>query len=360
MEPIPLHHVWSYTDVDRAFWNQHLEDWVPHRIIDAHTHIVNPALRVEPMTEEKRRQYWVSEVSEPMDAPTADHCDALTFPNRQVTHIAMGSANLAFDLEASNEYLRTECLKRGWHSLALLRPQWSAERVAAELDKPGIIGVKPYYALISYDPCTRDRHLEASIFDYLPHHALEVLNERHAWVTLHVSRAERLPRPDNLREVKEIRARYPNVVLVIAHFGRCYTEPHARQGLPPLADDAGLYFDNSAVLNPAVHRIALEKLGPERILYGTDNPVFYMRGRRQWQGRKYINRTNYPFYFNLEREAPEVEANYTLYMYEALRALKRVCQELRLSRQQVEAMFQGNAQRLIESVLAAKGKTHRT
>ncbi len=356
MEPIHLHHVFSYTDADRAFWGEHLEDWVPRRIVDAHTHVVDPAYRIEPVTEERRRQFWVEEVNEPMNAETADHCDAVAFPGRKVTHVVMGTPSLEFDVERSNEYVRRECAKRQWYSLALLRPQWPPERLAVELDKPGVIGVKPYYGMISLDATTRDKHMEAGIFDYLPHSSLEVLNERRAWVTLHVPKADRLPHPDNIREVKEIRKRYPNIVLVIAHLGRCYTEPHAREGLPPLADDPDLYFDNSAVLNPAVHRIALERIGPERILYGTDNPVFYMRGRRQWEGRRYINRTDYPFHFNREREAPEVEAAYTLYMYEALRTIRRVGEELGIGPEQVEAIFHGNAERLIGSILAEKSK----
>ena len=50
-----------------------------------------------------------------------------------------------------------------------------------------------------------------------------------------------------------------------------------------------------------------------------------MRGRQQWTGTSYINRTNYPFHFNRDREPPEVEARYTLYMYEALDAIKQAC-----------------------------------
>ena len=60
---------------------------------------------------------------------------------------------------------------------------------------------------------------------------------RHAWVTLHVPGPARLGDPANLREIREIRRRYPHVVLVIAHLGRCYTKGHARAGLLPLADD---------------------------------------------------------------------------------------------------------------------------
>ena len=167
--------------------------------------------------------------------------------------------------------------------------------------------MKPYYSLISLDRETRDRHLEASIFEFLPHHVLEVINDRHAWVTLHIPKAARLGHPDNVREIREIRRRYPNIVLVIAHLGRCYTEPHALEALPQFADDPGLYFDSSAVLNPACHRVALQHLGPRRILYGSDNPVMYMRGRRQYRERTYINRTNHPFHFNHDREPPEVD-----------------------------------------------------
>jgi glutamate-1-semialdehyde 2,1-aminomutase len=263
--------------------------------------------------------------------------------------------DLDFDLDGGNAYVQRECARRGWHSLTVIRPQWSQEKVAALLDAPGVIGVKPYYSLISPSRETRDAHLEASIFDFLPHHILEVVNDRHAWITLHVPRTARLGHPDNIREVREIRRRYPHIALVIAHLGRSYTEPHAREALPQLADDPGLFFDTSAVVNPVCHRIALEQFGPDRLLYGSDNPVFYMRGRRQFRDRTYVNRTNHPFHFNRDRESPELEAAYTLLMYEDLRALKQACAKLGLvGRRQIEAIFHDNAARLIGGIIARK------
>jgi len=355
VERVKLHYVYDYTDVDRAFWAEHLEDWVPRRLVDAHQHLVDPALRREPMTEAMRRSFWVNEVNEPMSAETVERCMRIVYPGREVTPIAFAYPDLAYDIEASNAYVSQECARRGWYALALVRPQWDRRQVEALLGLPGVIGVKPYYSLISHDPHTRDRHLESSIFDFLPHELLEVLNERHAWVTLHVPRAARLGHPENLREIRELRRRYPRVVTVIAHLGRCYTEPHAREALPHLADDAGLYFDISAVLNPAVLRLALKCIGPERLLYGTDNPVFFMRGRRTWEGRQYINHTSHDFFFNRGRhEPPEVEARYTLYMYEALRALKEACGDLGISGAGVEGIFRDNAERLIAGVLAGK------
>ena len=354
MDPIPLYYVWTYTDVDRRFWQEHLADWLPTMLFDAHTHVNEPRFRCQEMSEEKRKQYWVNEVFEPIGAGDAQRCYAEVFPERQFSCLATGMPTLEYDINASNVSLQTACEKRGWYSLAVIRPQWPVEKVAALLDKPNVLGAKVYYDLISYDPASRDKHIEASIFEFLPHHQLELLNERGAWVLLHVPRADRLGHPDNIAEIKEIRKRYPKILLVIAHLGRCYTLAHAEESLPQLADDPGLYFDNCAVLNPEVHRFALQTLGPKRILYGTDNPIFYMRGRRQWAGRKYTNRTSYPFYFNNDRESPEVEAEYTLYIYEALKAIKQACTELNLTREDVEAIFFTNAQRLINSVLNRK------
>jgi len=354
VNPVPLHHAWQYTDVDRAFWQEHLEAWVPSEIFDAHTHVDEARFRREAVTEEKRRQHWFNEVDEPISAAEAQRCYELVFPGRRVSCLAFGHPLLEYDIEGGNLSLQQQCVRRGWYRLAVVRPQWSADRVARELDLPRVLGVKVYYALISSDPTTRDKHLEASIFDFLPHHQLELLNDRCAWVTLHVPKADRLGHPANMAEVRQIRRQYPNVVLVIAHLGRSYTLPHAQQSLPQLADDEGLFFDISAVLNPEVLRFALETLGPARLLYGTDNPIFYMRGRQQWHGTSYVNRTNYPFYFNRDREPPEIEAGYTLYMYEALRALKQACNAAGLQRADVEAIFRGNARRLIDAIPASK------
>lgn len=347
MKPVPIHHVWEYTDVDRKFWQEHLDGWLPKRIMDAHTHINDPQFRMEDLTDQMRRQYWVSEVMEPIGSEDAQRCHETVFPGREISCLAFGLPSLDYDIEASNTDLQIQCDQRGWYSLAVVRPQWSAQKIADLLDRPSVLGVKVYYALISQDKTTRDKHLEASIFEFLPHHQLEVLDEHRAWVTLHVPKAGRLGHPDNIAEIKEIRRKYPSINLVIAHLGRCYTIEHAKESLPQLADDEGLYFDNCAVLNPEVHHYALETLGPRRILYGTDNPIFYMRGRRQWHGRSYVNHTSYPFYFNKERESPEIEATYTLYMYEALYAIKQACINLNLSRENIENIFFGNAQRLI-------------
>jgi uncharacterized protein len=346
MKPVTLNAIHTYTDVDRAFWEKHLEGWMPRRIFDAHAHVADPAFQVETISEELKRSYWVMEMQDTQTVQTAQRCCQTVYPGRDVSCLCFGVPSLGWEVEGMNSWVQREAAAHGWLSLAVVRPTWVAEQVASLLDRPGVIGVKPYYAMIGYSSSTRDQFLEASIFDFMPHHQLEVLDSRGAWLTLHVPRADRLGHPDNIREIREIRRRYPRVKVVIAHLGRSYTLPHAEEGLLPLADDDGLFFDNSAVLNPDVHYLALRHIGPSRILYGTDNPIFYMRGRRQWRGRTYINRTSVPYHFNKERESPEIEATYTLYMYEALRALRTAFERLGMGPDEVEKVCYGNAARL--------------
>ena len=264
MDPIPLHHVWQYTDVDRAFWDEHLEDWLPRRIFDAHTHVNEPRFRVEEMTEAKRRQYWVNEVAEPIGA---ERCRSVaTGSSSPAASSPASPSDFPFSTSTSR---RSNAQPPGrMRAAGLVSPGRGPAAMVGRARRPRagsaatVLGVKVYYALISQDPATRDKHLEASIFDFLPHHQLEVLDRRRAWVTLHVPKADRLGHPQNIAEIREIRRQYPNVVLVIAHLGRCYTLPHAEEAFPPLADDEGLYFDISAVLNPDVLRLALQTLRP--------------------------------------------------------------------------------------------------
>lgn len=353
----PLHFVWEYNKRDRDFWNEHFEDRLPASIVDAHIHLDCAEFHHEEMTDAMRRQYWVNEVNAPLTADELDHADRLVYPGRDVKHLVMGFPSLELDVDRSNDYVSAQAAKRHWPALTMLIPQWTAERLEKELAKPNIIGVKPYYALIGRSPESRDKYLEADIFDFMPHPLLEVLNEQKAWVTLHVPKAGRLPAPNNIRQIQELRRRYPDIILVIAHIGRCYSKQHAVEGITPLAEDEGLYFDSSAVINPEAHAAALKRIGPDRLIYGSDNPIFYMRGRRQINGLKYVNRTSHPFFFNKEREPKEVEKNYTLMMYEDIRSVLAACDKCGYGDvTSIGKIFGANAQRLFSQAVNGKFK----
>ena len=355
MQPIPLYFVWQYNDVDRAFWREHLEDWVPRRLIDAHTHVASPALRREPMTPEMRRQFWVSEVSEPIDAADAERCYGIVFPGRQVSCIAFGMPDLDWDIEASNAYVQRECAARGWHSLAMVRPQWTARtsrRRARRAGRPRreavLFAHRPHAADARWAPGSQHLRLPAAPYSRSPRRAARLgdaprAQGRRGWATPPTSArsansaaatrtwswssptsAAAIPRPTPGPDC----CRWPTT--------RASTStPRRSSTRPRIAWRWSTSAPSGCSTAPTTRSSTCAAGG------NTAAPI-------------YINRTNHDFHFNTDREPPEIEAAYTLFMYEDLLAMKQACRELGIDRRQIEAIFHDNAARLIGSVLARK------
>lgn len=344
------HPYFEYTDVDRRFFEERLEPWLPERLFDAHRHVQLPE-HLDETDAPFERGSFPEGIAGPESVKMARLGYEIMFPGRTVEMLAFGSPQSNCDCEANNAYVSEAFggTDGGSVGLALIRPDRESEVLLRELRRPAIIGVKPYERLI---PGFEGG--DVSIFELMPHHQLEVLDELGAWLTLHLPRRERLADRDNIEEIIELRARYPNVVLVIAHLGRSYAGRYAREGFPALADDPGILFDNSAVLNPAVHALALDRFGPERIMWASDQPVFYMRGRRRWEGDRYINLTSGDYAWNTDREPPEVEATYTLSLYEQMAACIDTTLALGFGEAEIEALFHGNARRWVDEVLGRK------
>jgi len=342
------HPCFELKDVDGEFWAKRLDPFLPQKIFDAHRHIMKPEHRA-PDPSERQKSFWTFEVSHPETLEEAELGCSLLFPGRSVSYLAFGSPSLKGDLVGNNRYLADGLKGTESAALALAPPVWDAEKLLDQLRQPRIIGIKPYQNMI---PGFEGE--DVSIFDFCPHEHLEVLDGFGAWLTLHVPRKERLADPDNIAEVLEIRRRYPDIILVIAHLGRSYAGGYARKGFPALAEDEGILFDTSAVLNPAVFALALDRIGPQRLLFGSDFPILYMRGRRRWEGDRYINITSGDYSWNVDRELPEVEATYTLYVYEAMAACIDMCWGLGFSDTDVRAIFYDNARRIVDRLLVEK------
>lgn len=111
-----------------------------------------------------------------------------------------------------------------------------------------------------------------------------------------------------------MRQKYPDIQIVIAHFGRSFTPVYLKCALKQMGDDiAGFYFDTAAVLNPDVYSLAFEHLSLKQILYGTDAPIMLWHGRRRWTEQAYINLVREPYSWNTHEEGEEIEAGYTFF-----------------------------------------------
>lgn len=322
---------------DRQIYEQELLPWLPERILDCHVHI-SLEENCGPISPERLAELWAVEAGVFQSWPQLRARYAELFPRQRVGALVFGGVYREQHIEAENDYVRSGLAETGNMAKGLLvtRPEWPSECVSEAMAE-GFLGIKPYPDLA---PMGGEN---ASVFDFVPHSHLSALDDLGGVLMLHLPRRGRLADPDNIRELKELRQKYPSIRLIVAHIGRSYCLPTALEGLPHFAYDPGVYFDTAANLNADVFQYALETIGPDRILFGTDLPVTMMRGVREHIGDKYINFTDGDFSWNTNRKSPEQEASYTLYLYEELRALIQAIVRAGMGKAEFEKVMYSNA-----------------
>lgn len=337
------------TEVDRLVYESEIAPWLPPEIIDCHTHVGVPE-NCGPIGPERRAQNWALEVGLWQSWEQLRKTYAAIFPLQRVSALVFGTALLEADFAAENAYVMAGARDPRNDAWALLttRPEWSAGKIVDAMSA-GFLGIKPYPDLAP------QASTEVSIYDFVPREHLAALNELSGILMLHLPRKARIADPDNIRELLEISETYPSIKLIVAHIGRAYCLPTAEQGLPHLAQAAGICFDTAANVNSEVFQYALETIGPDRILFGTDLPIMLMRGVREHNGTAYTNFTSGPYSWNTNRRSPEQEASYTYFIYEELRALVKAFQAAGLGKEAFRKVMYTNAATLMN--VAARATT---
>jgi len=87
--------------------------------------------------------------------------------------------------------------------------------------------------------------------------------------------------PDGLNEVLETATRYPRLVIILAHLGgdggQFFSAP-ALAAFRALVEVQTVFMDTAFVYDRDLVHAAVDVLGPERILFGTDEPLSLIRG----------------------------------------------------------------------------------
>ncbi|MCL5103411.1 MAG: amidohydrolase [Armatimonadetes bacterium] len=327
--------------VDRRVYEDELSEWLPSKIFDCHVHVSVPRDH-EVFSEARYRELWPLEIGicQTWRQKRLNH--QLLFPGQEVVSLVFGEVLREFDIDAENQYVFQGISdpEQNAYGLYVMRPEWDASKLKEAMAK-GFLGMKPYPDLAP------QRTQEVSIFDFAPKTHLAALDEAGGVLMLHLPRAGRLADPDNISELLEISDRYPRIKLIVAHVGRAYCLPNAERGLPHLANREGIYFDITANLNAEVLQYALEMVGPDRLLFGSDLPLLMMRGVREHVGEEYINYTDGLYTWNTRRKSPEEEADYTFYVYEELRSLIKACERSGCGVQAFEKILYSNCAALL-------------
>lgn len=312
------------TDVDTAFYEAYLKDRLPERIFDMHLHVTRPCDTVN-VRQEQIDKDWAMQCGFRMDESDLATYMQTLWGDRTVLVNAFPMPIRGVDLAGANAHLENLITHRDSDAKLVFRtaemaisPDMDPDACEEMLLRGGFLGYKPYPDLVS-----GEKGADIRIPDFLPDAFMRSLDRHGRAVTIHLPRAGRIASPDNIRELLELRQKFPSVRIIIAHYGRSYNTEVIEKAWREMGNDMkGFWFDCAAVVNPQMHRYMLEHLPQDRIFYGSDMPLLLWHGKRTWERGTYHNhvREAFPWSAN-STDTPEEKERYTFFLYEQMKAL---------------------------------------
>jgi predicted TIM-barrel fold metal-dependent hydrolase len=240
-----------------------LRNQLPGRIADAHTHVARQRdLNALP------DELWSHAVSTfpwyPLDV--ADRVRSVLWPGKSVWALRMPHAVRGYDHRAINDYLAATC----------------TDDVRAGYGIPD--DVEYTVRLISTCPAAlkmyyKYRQPEAkALWDVFPEPILEAAADAGVPIIVHLPQSL----PTGLVDLIGLASRFPSLRVVVAHAGggggqfyrgdldTCFA---ALAAIPVV-----VYFDTALVWDLRLLEVLLATVGPDRVLFGTDEPLSLIRG----------------------------------------------------------------------------------
>lgn len=349
--------IFEVKPADTRIYQDKIRDILPDKIIDIHTHIWTRESNEKSM-QKKRVVTWPSRVAE--ENPVEDLLETyrLLLPGKSVTPLVFNTPTRGEDLDSLNGYVKRSAEKYSLPSLILTKPEWTGDIFSKKLKEGNFLGAKCYLTFAPhYIPVK-----EIRIFDFIPHHQLEVLNQESRILLLHIPRDGRLKDPVNLSQMLEIEEKYPDIKLIIAHVGRAYCPEDVGDAFNILKNTKKMSFELSANTNETVFRQLLETMGPERIMFGSDLPITRMRMRRICENGIYINLVPEGLYGdvsgdkNMRVVSKEEGEKLTFFFYEEIISFLKASKTTGLKKNDLVRVFYTNAKELIEKVETLKNR----
>ncbi|MCX7935824.1 MAG: amidohydrolase, partial [Planctomycetota bacterium] len=163
-----------------------------------------------------------------------------------------------------------------------------------------------------------------------------------------IPRRERLADPLNQEQIISLCRRWPQAKIILAHVGRAYYLRCALGNLERLKCLPNLWYD-LAMLN---HWEVLEHLfavvPPDKALYATDMPIALAPGKSVEINHQYTYIT--PLTWELAIRDTRGRIEYTSFVYEELRAIRRAVERAGLDQRFLRGLFFDNGMKLLHSI----------
>ncbi len=326
---LPVHH--EIREDEKAVVEKLVSGFVPQEIVDIHTHIFRDA----DFNAGNRPSFSREGLVLGMGSLKAGLRAWL--PGRDVRALCFGVPARGLDTDAVNGWVKEEVSKEpSWWHLALARPDDKPEDLEAAMAVPQCRGVKVYHLFTG-----REDSFDCQVEDLAPEWMWDILNRHHGILMLHVVRDSAMADAGNQKSIARLCRKYPNTRLILAHVARSFSHRHGFDGIPFLRDIDNVWLDTSAVCESQSMATAIEHLGPERVLFGSDYPVSNFRGRSLT-----LAETFHWIYEDSEK-SDGLNRHLTLVGIESLTALREASEWSGLTAPDLENIFRNNALRVL-------------
>ncbi|MCE9613934.1 MAG: amidohydrolase [Lentisphaerae bacterium] len=336
------------SDADRELYARELRAFLPARIFDAHIHLFDRACLVPGYQFPPRNCFSKFGGAFTLEQYLAGM--AAMLPEQECHFNSFGLPSYDADLDASAAYSGRISDNRGRFAMALVCPSDTAAAVRRRVLENRLIGYKPYLDFVK----GKSRN-DVTIHDMLPTAQMAVAEELGLAIMLHIPRAERLADPVNQAQLVELCRRYPAVRIIVAHIGRAYYLDAVKGLLDGIAACPNAYVDTAMVNHEGVLEYTFRHFPRDRILFGSDAPIAFLRGKSVEINRQYAYLMAEAYDIGTSIYDARGAVSFTTFYNEQLRGMRLASERAGLTRAEIEDVFFNNASRLFRVAAARYG-----
>ena len=345
-------------DAEREIYANEIRFFLPQKIIDFHTHVC-----LEEHVQESHAKYkegqdptyynnyegWLY----PLTIEKLLETNKTIYAGKEVMVLCLPLPFHLFDAKSMNQYIR-DCIKKQ-NVFGLAAPVYNRTQDLDELiEWGGFRGFKTFCDL----PNKTYGDNSINLGDLAKSEMMEVADKRSLIVVIHLPKSKRIADPENIKEIRKLATKYPDANIILAHMGRSFCPEVLQVGLKRLGKLDNVFLDTSGVTEEEVFRFGMEEWGIDKVTFGTDSPISFLRAKRPCLRDKFhlqksgmslwYVKENVPWITPEERKAYEKEADQIiLYAYNQILGIKKAAMKLGLGRRDVEKIFFRNAEKLL-------------
>lgn len=320
------------SEAERDFVREFTE-WLPPAIIDCHAHC-NQTDHCHWVDDRAYRHMLSTFPSFDLEESKAWH--ALLHPGKNIRTLRFSNVFRGIDHRAANFYLLTQSAKQD--RVALYGLSDDPDYTIRMLAYPRVSALKMYY--LYPEPTATE------IYQYFPRAILAVAQEKNLPIVLHPPQRITLC----LDQILELIHDFPRLRICLAHLSLTKEiVPGLEEAFKAIAKYPQVYFDTALVPSAELVAMAVNLVGADRIMYGSDEPLHLIRSvpyTHPQRGERIV--TGFPYHW----ADPEEHAAFkflaqgaTHAHWQALRAIKAAISSLAQEKQAAakQKIFHDNA-----------------